>query len=95
MLKTEAEERIEAIEQEIKAKEAEQKFRTIKEQEEKKKLLSPPTTEDKIEKLKKANNQLKVHIPENVLEIIEAEIKASRGEQDLKESKDNKDGKNN
>ena len=59
MLKTEAEEKIEAIEQEIKAKEAEQKFRAIEEEEEKKKLLSPPTIEDKIEKLKKANDKLK------------------------------------
>ena len=51
--------------------------------------------EDKIEKLKQKNDKLKGHIPEDVLEIIEAEIKASRGEQNLKESKDNKDGKNN
>ena len=50
--------------------------------------------EDKIAKLKQKNDKLKEHIPDEIFEIIEAEIKASRGEQNLKESKDNKDGKN-
>ena len=44
-------------------------------------------------KLKHKNDKLKEHIPENILEIIEAEL-ASRGEK-FEESKDNKDDKNN
>ena len=51
--------------------------------------------EDKIAKLKQENDKLKDNIPDNIWEIIEAEIKAMRGEQNLKDLKDNKDGKNN
>ena len=74
--------------------EAEQKIQAAKDEKEKKRLQYPQTWEEKIEELKNLNADLRERIPDEALEIIEAEIKASRGEK-FEESKDKKDDKNN
>ena len=67
----------------LKRKEAEQTYKDLEEEEERKSLLFPPSQREKIEKLKQTNAELKENISDEVVERIEEELKDSRGDQQV------------